>query len=211
MFKCSYCFKTFSRKDNCIRHIRSACIYKPSTSSENLNLHVTKDSNMHPSPKKFKLETKIQCKECNVSIPSVKYSSHLISLAHKAKTVQNLNDHPNVKIISTAFKSRIASYRITPTSKSRDVKILIEKFIENIQKEVVDIISHQLEEHCALKVNFELFGSFVKLSTKEELILEETKSFVVPYQTIYRSTNYEELVRNLICVLKKKLEEFQVR
>lgn len=210
MFKCEFCDKPFTRNDSLKRHLRHSCIYRPTTSSENLQTDpiVDCDNNM-PAPKKIKLQDEIKCETCNKYIASSNYSSHLRSLAHKQKCITS-GDIPGVQIISSAFQKRIVSYRLTVENApfSLDTAILIEQLIKALKMKIEKLIKEKLYVHHSLKVNFELFASFIKPA--EEDAQPEIKSFIAPYRVVDQATNYEELIQQLIEVLKKKLEEFQV-
>lgn len=209
MFKCNLCGNLFSRNDSLKRHLRISCIYRPSTSQENSYYDSTADVNSMSAPKKLKLKDEVKCEKCNKTVASSNYSSHLKSLEHKQNCIEP-DCVPGVQIISSAFKKRIVSYRLTADSAfvSLDTNILIEKFIENLKGKIVKLIIGKLNDYHSLKVNFELFASFVKPA--EEETPPVVKSFIIPYQVVDQATDFEELIQNLIQLLKKKLEEFQV-
>lgn len=209
MFRCNFCDKSFARSDNLSRHLRETCIHKPSTSR---HISYKRAGDDMQAPKKTKVTNVVNCEKCNINIPLCTYSSHLKSLTHKKNCIED-DVIPGVQIISSAFKRRIASYRLTAdiTTLSTDAKILLEAFIENIQHKIINLIEEKLREHFALKVNFELFGLFAKpTKTREEEIVSAIKSFVIPYQIVDQATDFQHLIHNLIELLKKKLEEFQV-
>lgn len=161
--------------------------------------------------KKIKLSSEIHCEVCDTTVSNKNYSAHLKSIAHKNKCSQPIGS--GVNIIASAFNNRIVSYRITghvsPTTSKVD--ILIEEFINSIKDQIINIIKEKIEEYSIVKVNFELFASFIKPAKLEnEEAMVEVKSFIVPYQIIDKSESFEEVIQKLIDTLKKKLEEFQV-
>lgn len=224
MYRCS-CGKSFSRTDSLSRHSRDTCIYRPSTSGQNSNKRVGGDDddddvNYHSmqAPKRIKVRNEINCDKCNKKILMSNYSSHLRSLVHKRNCIEPYSVSDScVEIISSAFKKRIVSYRLRTSNDdvtlpiSTDAKILVEAFIGTMRQKIINLIKEKLKEHVAVKVNFELFGLFAKPAKQtEEEIITEIKSFVVPYRIVELSTDFGELIQDLIEILKKKLEEFQV-
>lgn len=222
MFVCEWCKATFSILDNKRRHQLSECTYKPSTSRENPHsnsIFIQESSNSMPSSKRPKAINEIQCTKCKVLVPATNYSSHLRSLNHKNKCLELVSD--GVQEISSAFCKRVVSYRLQASSSniglstSSDIsKILVETFIHKIEDKIRQLINNKLSEYHALKINFELFAEFVKplnaASGENDSPVLEIKSFTVPYQIVDRSVNYHELFTNLVDILKKRIEQFQV-
>lgn len=140
------------------------------------------------------------CEDCNVHVS--KYSSHKKSNIHKTNCLLR-TEFDNVQLIASAFKSRIASYRINPHSKSI---ISPEIFLSDISSTVFNVVKTLLNKHKSIKLNFELFVMY-RLPKNDEVSL---KSFNTKYTAIVQSSNlqaiYEEYSRKLI----NKCTEFEL-
>lgn len=139
------------------------------------------------------------CKECDI------YVSHLAS--HKRTNLHKSNcliqsQFPNVQVISSAFKSRIISYRVNPMTPEFDAEI----FLRSIATTVLQLVGDSLRKFMALKVNFELFASYVL--PKDER--KSMKSFNTQFCVVFQNTDLHSFYEQCIDTLMTKCSEFEL-
>lgn len=139
------------------------------------------------------------CKVCNVKV--LKYSSHKRSNIHKANCLLS-TEFNDVHVISCAFKNRIISYRID----CKDGGIEPEFFLNNISVTVKQLINRNLEIHKAIKINFELYASYVLPKNDEKSL----KSFNTSYVTTFANTDIMSMYFESCKNLAGKLTEFEL-
>ncbi|XP_074039510.1 uncharacterized protein [Leptinotarsa decemlineata] len=192
MFHCDRCGKSFSRKDNMRRHQMQSC--RP-------------DNDAGPPAKRPRVDSAqpsaVQelCNYCNRMVPVNRMNSHLKTLEHRTNSCTEFED--GVKIINSAFKYRIVSYRVESKNPHSDYQ----SFFNEVRHKVVTLIDRMVQVHNILKVNMELFGRYV-LQTQEIL---EVKSFNSQNQIVDQSNNLEEVYRTFVDTLSAKAVEFQER
>lgn len=71
------------------------------------------------------------CEVCEVSVNRRHWIGHLRSTDHKNKGISSFSD--GVEIINSAFRCRIASYRIAANSDNQNS---VERFYESIKKKL---------------------------------------------------------------------------
>jgi hypothetical protein len=108
-----------------------------------------------------------------------------------------------VEIIATAFKNRISTYRIKP----KKIHINLKGFMSEIKIKVIDLVLEHLKTFTAIKVQFEVFGSYV-ITEKE---LKDIKSFNTKYKIVTNATDLEELVNSFMEIMDQKMQDFQER
>lgn len=140
------------------------------------------------------------CNDCQLHVS--KYSSHKKSNLHKTNCLLH-TEFKNVQLIASAFRGRIASYKINPPSSEI---ITPELFLSNVFNTIYEILKPLLKKHKLMKINFELFVLY-RLPKNEELSL---KSFNTKYAILNQGTDimnlYKECVEKLIC----KCSEFEL-
>ncbi|XP_074037614.1 uncharacterized protein [Leptinotarsa decemlineata] len=192
MFHCDRCGKSFSRKDNMRRHQMQSC--RP-------------DNDAGPPAKRPRVDSAqpsaVQelCNYCNRMVPVNRMNSHLKTLEHRTNSCTEFED--GVKIINSAFKYRIVSYRVESKNPHSDYQ----SFFNEVRHKVVTLIDRMVQVHNTLKVNMELFGRYI-LQTQEIL---EVKSFNSQNQIVDQSNNLEEVYRTFVDTLSAKAVEFQER
>src|SRR5277367_6678511 len=107
----------------------------------------------------------------------------------------------NFEIINTSYKSRIVTYRHNNKMSNID----LDSYLDEIQGEVLSLISEQREIHGALKVNL-----VIALNLKN---LEECSEYVLRVKNveIYELTSLEEYYANQKALLETRLQEHQGR
>ncbi|CAH1960933.1 unnamed protein product [Acanthoscelides obtectus] len=95
------------------------------------------------------------CPCCNITLLKNRMTTHTRTLQHRTKSAVPMSD--GVRLIYSAFRCRIASYRFSAT----DAYINFQDFFRNIQQNVLDVIEEKLLVYKALKVNMEVFGKYV--------------------------------------------------
>lgn len=143
-----------------------------------------------------------RCENCGIDIPENRYQYHLRTNLHKSNCLLNTK-YKNIEIISTAFKNRIISYKLSPFEEY----LTPEAFLLDNEKYVSKIINNSLQVFQSVKLNFELFAFFYLSKTGEK----QLKSFNTKYNIICKGTNIHELYLNTIHTFEKKLSEFQQR
>ncbi|XP_047024710.1 uncharacterized protein LOC124633507 [Helicoverpa zea] len=135
------------------------------------------------------------CHSCQLHVSKSKYSSHKKSNKHKTNCLLR-TEYQNVQLIASAFKDRIASYKINPQNNEI---ITPELFLSDVFNTIYNLLQPLLQKHKSLKINFELFVLYL-LPKNEELSL---KSFNTKYSIINQSTDiislYKDCTQRLVC------------
>lgn len=142
------------------------------------------------------------CNVCDEHVAPRAYVGHIRSNRHKQRLGGTSMDD-GVVAVQTAFRSRIASYRVGTTN----YHIIVNDFMTEIKNKVLELIQRKVDTFRSVKVNFELFGYFV-LETQD---LSEVKSFNTRNEIVTGGTDVGELYDNFIGVLDEKVSEFQER
>ena len=140
-----------------------------------------------------------KCNTCNVYIQENKLAAHWRSQHHKRSTCQP-SSIDGVYQMETAFKSRIASFRIPTTYHCIDYN----EFLTSIENLVHRIIQLHLQRHLAVKANMELFGNYFLKTTGEFSV----KSFNTKYEVVTSSTNLQNLYSSFVETLVNKAKDF---
>lgn len=120
---------------------------------------------------------------------------------HKSKSAVDIGD--GVCLISSAFKSRVASYKVTAKTPLLD---LAEFFIE-VKEKLIQLIQQQLDKLTTLKVNLELFG----LYTIEVKNMTEIKSFNTANKVITLGSALNEIIDDFQGIIDQKMADFLER
>lgn len=141
------------------------------------------------------------CPDCELSIPSELWASHLRSNSHKSISFGKIYD--GVEILRTAFKCRIASFKIPAINFTID----FQEFKEGIKDKVLRLIREQQMKHRAIKINFEVFGIYYS----NVLNIIEVKSFNTVFLIVVSATDLDELYNYLFGIIIQKADEFAER
>ena len=107
----------------------------------------------------------------------------------------------NVQIIQTAFKCRIVSYRVCAVN----VYIDYQMFFNEIKSTVLDLLKNIIFAHNSIKVNMEVFGSYILPSTEN---YSSEKSFNTANQIIDGSSDLDEKYLWFVDKLMTQASEF---
>lgn len=143
------------------------------------------------------------CTACSVYIEKIRWVGHLRSNAHKNKCTAPVED--GVVQVSSAFKGRIASYRVLANTEHESS--LPDLFLNSIRAKLASLIEKSLLKYISLKINIEYFANFILLNNNSQGI----KSFTTKNITVHRNFDYDQVFNSMVSVLSKKIEEFQDR
>lgn len=149
MFTCVNCDRSFTRKYNLLRHQGSSCVARhPDNAQAAKRVKVNDGASTSRA-------SNIKCVECDISVPANKMASHLRTQEHKANSCVPIAE--GVNLIRSAFKKRIASYRVHSVNNHNDYK----KFFSDIQEKVINLMEKSAEKHNTTKINMEVFARYI--------------------------------------------------
>jgi len=149
------------------------------------------------------------CDVCKVSVNNI--FSHIKSIVHKNSSLSKLCDEgADIEIISTAFKSRIVTYRISNLSQDF---ISLNDFMESIKIKMIKLIKMKVDIEISTKINFELFALYNKYNLKNEDdhavdLVSSIKSFNTKNYIVTESSDLDLLHSELLGKLNAKSEDF---
>lgn len=144
------------------------------------------------------------CAACSIDVERRHWVGHLRSNDHKNKCSSQVRNGI-FEIASSAFRGRIVSYRLFA---DEDFKYCLpEIFLNGISSDVQNLLQDSLRKHVSIKVNFELFCTFLLFQNDAQ----EIKSFATRNLTIHPNYNFNETFENSVNYIKKKISEFQER
>ncbi|XP_025829967.1 uncharacterized protein LOC112904359, partial [Agrilus planipennis] len=187
MIRCPDCDTSSNQKASCRKRLQ----YHPNSSLPN------------KKPKYAASATSSDrwCETCKIYVPQSSYNGHLRTLQHKQNCCSPLEE--GIGFLSSAFASRIASFRIT----SAKYLLSYNDFFTDVLDKCVRVIRNQIHLHDTLKINLEVFGRYVH-ETKH---LVEIKSFNTNNKVVTRSIDLPNLLQNFFKILEAKASEFQER
>ncbi|KAJ8933402.1 hypothetical protein NQ318_004939 [Aromia moschata] len=104
-----------------------------------------------------------------------------------------------MKLIQTAFKSRIASYRVHSENRYSDYNM----FFESIKNKVIHLLSEVIKIHNAVKVIMELFGRLKKIVNN--------KSFNTANKVIDSAADLNDVFYVFVDLMTTQMSEFEKR
>lgn len=148
------------------------------------------------------------CSVCQKSVNSRVFSGHLRSIAHKNNAAIFFDT--GIEKISSAFRGRIASYRIRTERKSmpdgsETVITSPTEFFTSIATRLRTILDAAISNHINVKANFELF---VKVILPKDDSME-IKSFATENISLHQNYIFSDLIDRVSEIITKKIEEFQ--
>ena len=217
MFNCKICASSFSRPDSLHRHLKKyhssqqLCEVCGVVLEGGVALHKHRCSDDEPPSKKFKgylsqtqatTSKHIRCNVCDEDFTTTpSYVGHLRTQRH----LQNMGEplENGVVKIKSAFKTRIASYRIPSPQDQTDIP----SFLESCEEKFIWLVDESRRSRQSVKINIEMFGLYVKPGDD---VQPELKSFNTRFQIGTPTTDLSELYQRLCSTVKTKSEEFQV-
>lgn len=142
------------------------------------------------------------CSACNVTVDKRRWVGHLRSNSHKNNDSLIIGDD-GVQIIKSAFRGRIATYRIVVPDGEELYSTRL--FFINLKHKVKSLLDLSLKKHVSLKVNFEFFAMFLMVKSDNQ----EMKSFTTKNIPVHFNYSFDNLFFKLENDLLKKMEEFQ--
>ncbi|XP_072389467.1 uncharacterized protein [Diabrotica undecimpunctata] len=210
--QCNFCLKVLSNKSSVSRHKRESCPERFNkgkkvklnddldvvTSANNYNSTIVEAtpfrSIVHPVTTTSNV---IECQDCYKKISGRGLTGHLRSNSHKSV----ISNDCGVEKLSSAFKNRIGSYRLSSNKHHTDH---LESFSE-IEGNVLKLLHNYLHKFKVLKVNFELYSMY----TIPEKDTYDLKSFNTKNQIITISTNLKQAYQDFIREILPKVSEIQ--
>jgi hypothetical protein len=147
----------------------------------------------------------IYCTICDVSVQSNAFSAHLRSTTHKNNGLIEVSS--GIEKISSAFRSRIASYRVHAEQGGGHEARPPSTFLRSLRHRVRSLLDACLVSFHNIKANFELFAEF-SLPKNETL---EIKSFATENMVIHKSYDFHELFSRIVNTISTKIDEFEER
>lgn len=145
------------------------------------------------------------CSVCDLSIPNKAFSAHLRSNTHKNNS--SIEIVKGIEKISSAFRSRIASYRVLAPNTELDQIRPPAHFLLTLRKHVKQLLNARLDAFDTVKVNLELFAEFTL--PKNETC--EIKSFATRNIIVHKNYDFSEMFSKCILDICQKMETFQER
>ncbi|XP_047035542.1 uncharacterized protein LOC124641502 isoform X1 [Helicoverpa zea] len=142
------------------------------------------------------------CEKCNLRILKQKFKNHTRSNLHKSNCLLS-TEFESIKIIATAFKNRIVTYRLSPVQE--DEHLTPEAFLCYYKNDINRIIELSLAKHKCIKVNFELFAYFILPKSDEQ----QLKSFNTKFEIVCSSTDINCIIIKIINILVEKMIAFE--
>ncbi|XP_063542734.1 uncharacterized protein LOC134751280 [Cydia strobilella] len=151
---------------------------------------------------------KRKCDICETDVTSL--HNHLKSAMHKQSLKCEMYDG-DTEIVTSAFKSRIISYRLF----SKDEYLTPEDFMESVRLRVINLIEENISRvKSAVKVNLELFGRYskwIKVNDNDQEV-EEVKSFNTKNKVIsLDASKINKIYQSFMEEIRVKAEDFQER
>nr|XP_013189482.1 unnamed protein product [Amyelois transitella] len=144
------------------------------------------------------------CTVCNSSIHNKSWVGHLRSNLHK-KNNHTIKYDDGIEMVSTAFRNRILTYKIIANTESQSSSLDV--FFNEIHDKLKSLLDKYLGQHTCVKVNFELFGTFVQFKDNSQSV----KSFITKNKILYFDYDFNKLYLETVLKFKKSIEEFEHR
>lgn len=203
MYPCNICEKEFKHPTSMYRHRREKHGVRRDSDMNQPPLVIPSTTDQPTPAKVMKREQQNssdqQCTSCQITIPSRSFIQHHRSNVHKSNCCDPV-EVDGVFSIETAFKSRIASYRIPALHQTLDYGM----FMNEIKEKVLQLVTSSIYKHGSIKINVELFGYYYLKSSGEFSI----KSFNTRNEIITVATNLDQKYDSLKDIVLNKAQEF---
>lgn len=189
---CEDCGTSFSRSYNMLRHKRESCI------ARFVNFHGGKqrrtDAATTSTPQMW------ECISCDMIMAANRKAAHLRTLHHKSNACSPLSN--GIELVASAFKSRIATYRISSENEHIDYTL----FFEEVRPKVLDVVSNIVRVRGALKINLVVVARYV-LPTQDNMYSD--KSFNTCNEIVTAGSDLDEVYGSFVEAMKVQSSEFQ--
>ncbi|XP_072400401.1 uncharacterized protein [Diabrotica undecimpunctata] len=210
--QCNSCLKVLSKKSSVSRHKRESC---PERFNEGKKVKLNDDPDVVTSANNYNstiveatpfrsifhpittTSNVIECQDCYKKISGRGLTGHLRSNSQKSV----ISNDSGVEKLSSAFKNRIGSYRLSSNKHHTDHL----EFFSEIEGNVLKLLHNYLHKFKVLKVNFELYSMY----TIPEKDTYDLKSFNTKNQIITISTNLKQAYQDFIREILPKVSEIQ--
>lgn len=190
-YVCENCGLSFSRSYSMLRHKRESCIARFIVNDVG-----GKRPRLDEAASTSGMKT---CVVCNVSVPSNLMVAHQRTSLHRNNSCLPLCD--GVELVNSAFKSRIATYRISSNSEHVDFTL----FFNDIMSKVLDVLEQALRLHYTIKVNMIVVGQYYHPT--QEVYTE--KSFNTCNNIVAVGSDLNDVYQSFVETMKTQSTEFQ--
>lgn len=143
------------------------------------------------------------CAICSISVGRKCWTGHLRSNAHKRNNENFVKLHcEGIELVSTAFRNRIATYRIL--ADERDFSS-IDGFFNSIGDKLKTLLDSCFDKNICFKINLEYFAKFILFKNNTE----EIKSFLSKNKVLYQNYDFDVFFSNITTLFKEKVESFE--
>lgn len=189
-YVCDKCGQLFTRSYSLLRHQRESCL------SRFENIHGGKRQRVDGAASTSTMQN---CATCNVNVPQNQMFAHQRSLQHKSKSCVTVSR--GVELIQSAFKNRMATYRVSSDNDHVDYSI----FFAEIKSKVLGVINNILRLQHTLKINMVAVGQYFLPS--QETISE--KSFNTANEIVTVGSDLDDVYQAFVEAMKVQSSEFQ--
>lgn len=153
----------------------------------------------------------VYCTVCDISVKSKAFSAHLRSNIHKNNSSIEISD--GIEKISSAFRSRIASYRVRAPATAdsgddtNDVSLCPPaEFLSQVRSRVHNLLAARQATYSSIKVNFEFFAEFKLPKTSTS----EIKSFAFGQNVVlHHNYDFNDLFSKIVSSIVTSIDEFE--
>ncbi|CAG9773663.1 unnamed protein product [Ceutorhynchus assimilis] len=193
VYVCENCGVSFSRNYSMMRHMRESCKARFMVGDVG-----GKQPRLDGAASTASMKT---CAACNLSIPSNLMMAHQRTTQHRNNSCIPLCD--GVQRVDSAFRSRIATYRISSDTEHIDFTV----FFNDVMLKVLNVLEQMLGFHGALKVNMVVIGQYYH-PTQD---VNTEKSFNTCNKIVAVGSDLNELYQSFVEAMKTQSTEFQER
>ncbi|CAG9771404.1 unnamed protein product [Ceutorhynchus assimilis] len=187
-YVCEYCGVSFSRNYSMLRHKRESCMSR-----------FIPEEVGGKRPRFVGAVSMKTCALCDVTVPANFMAAHQRTAQHRNNSCIPLCD--GVERVDSAFRNRIATYRISSDTDHIDFTV----FFNEIIVKVLNVLEQALGLHGAIKVNMVVAGLYYH-PTQD---VHSEKSFNTSNKIIAVGSDLNEVYQSFVEVMKTKSTEFQ--
>lgn len=211
-FQCAQCEANFTRQDSLKKHVKNCHNSNTPVNDNNLRKRKLEESIDGPSTSSQVSTPKTRkCEPCNMDVNVCDWPHHIRQNSHKKNSKVDIENSPFQRI-RNCFGNKVETFFLD----NKDEGLInIQTFLNNIKKDIVDLLNNSFETKGNLKFGIELFAEFVKFSSSNaELndgVINDLKSFKGKMSVALKCDNLEEILESMFRTLQIKSEEFQQR